>query len=493
MFNFKKVLSALLGFIIILTCFSGCGKNYDDAHIYFELLEVPKTLDPQTASTDSELLIVRNIYEGLLRKDENGEIVNGVIEGYTYNNLTYTFNLKKDAVWSDGTPLTAYDFEYALKRAVNPKINAPFANRLSAIENAALVIAGKLDASNLGVYASDDYTLVIKMQSEDENFKETLTTSVCMPCNEEFFNTTVGKYGLDSNCILSNGSYRISKWNKEEFGIRIYKNEKYNGTFKAKNGAVFIECVNDEDQVSRLTGGDSDMAFMLCSEFQNCEKADLETKQIQNICWFLTVGQNFNLQVRNAFASAFSNDVYKNSLLDGFTPALSIYPEILNINTDGIGITEYNLENAKSIMSEQIAGMENKKFPQTVMYYYNTDGARQLATAIVGHWQQNLGSYVNIESSNNLNALQKEINEQSLDFALFPITVKSDLFSEYASVFAVSKAANSPEALQKELLKNNTVIPVAFQSTNVAYVSNLENAFIDDANGYVDFSQIIKK
>ena len=97
------------------------------------------------------------------------------------------------------------------------------------------------------------------------------------------------------------------------------------------------------------------------------------------------------------------------------------------------------------------------------------------------------------ESSNNLNALQKEINEQSLDFALFPITVKSDLFSEYASVFAVSKAANSPETLQKELLKNNTVIPVAFQSTNVAYVLNLENVFVDGTNGYIDFSQIIKK
>lgn len=493
MFKFKKVFSALLGFIIILSCFSGCEKNYADAHVYFELLEVPKTLDPQTASTDSELLIVRNIYEGLLRKNQNGEIVNGVIDGYSYENTTYTFNIKKDAVWSDGTPLTAYDFEYALKRAVTPEINAPFANRLSAVENAESIIAGKTDADELGVYASDSYTLIIKMQRDDENFTETLTTSVCMPCNEEFFKSTVGKYGLDANCILSNGSYRLTKWNKEDFGIRIYKNEKYNGSFTAKNGAVFIERVKDEDQISRLTSGDSDMAFVLCSELQNSKQDNLETKEIQNVCWFLTLSQNFNSQVRNAFASAFQGDVYKNSLLEGFTPARSIYPEILNVNADDVGITEYNLENAKSIMSEQIAGMENKKFPQTVMYYYGTDGARELATAIVGHWQQNLSAYVNIESSDNLAALQKEINEQSLDFALFPITVKSDIFSEYASVFSVSNAANSPETLQKELLKNNTVIPVAFQSTNVTYVSNLENVFIDDANGYVDFSQIIKK
>lgn len=62
-----------------------------DAIIYFELLEKPQTLDPQTAQSDSELLIVRNIYEGLMRETADGKIIGGISESYSYENLTYTF------------------------------------------------------------------------------------------------------------------------------------------------------------------------------------------------------------------------------------------------------------------------------------------------------------------------------------------------------------------------------------------------------------------
>ena len=63
----KKIISAGLALMLLLGCLTGCGEKYKDAYIYFELLEKPYTLDPQTASSDSELLIVRNIYEGLMR------------------------------------------------------------------------------------------------------------------------------------------------------------------------------------------------------------------------------------------------------------------------------------------------------------------------------------------------------------------------------------------------------------------------------------------
>ncbi|MBQ8794632.1 MAG: hypothetical protein IJZ63_07845, partial [Clostridia bacterium] len=90
---FKKILSAMLCVLLIMGCMTGCGEKYMDAYIYFELLEKPQSLDPQIASSDSELLIARNIYEGLLRSDSEGNIVNGAVTGYTYSNLTYTFEL----------------------------------------------------------------------------------------------------------------------------------------------------------------------------------------------------------------------------------------------------------------------------------------------------------------------------------------------------------------------------------------------------------------
>ena len=81
-----KVISLMLSLLFLLPT-TGCSDTMD-AYIYFELPTVPATLDPQTASTDSELLIIRNIQEGLLRKNEKGEIICGIAEGYEKNGLT---------------------------------------------------------------------------------------------------------------------------------------------------------------------------------------------------------------------------------------------------------------------------------------------------------------------------------------------------------------------------------------------------------------------
>ena len=89
--------------------------------------------------------------------------------------------------------------------------------------------------------------------------------------------------------------------------------------------------------------------------------------------------------------------------------------------------------------------------------------------------------------------MQKEISESSLQFALFPIMVKSDSFSEYAKNFAAVSQAATPDVLQQEILNGNNIIPVAYQSTNISYIPSLENVVIEEDNGYIDFSVIIKK
>ncbi len=491
MINFKKILCLCLSLIVIIGCFTGC-KDSNEAYIYFELLEKPKTLDPQLAQSDSELLIVRNIYEGLLRKDDEGNIVNGVINDYKYGNLTYTFVLKDNLEWSDGTPLTAYDFVYGLRRAVDKKIGAPFAERLKNIAGANDILNGIALPESLGVKAVDKTTLTITMSQEDADFLETLTTSVCMPCNEEFFENSIGKYGLDVEYVISNGSYRLSKWNKEDFGIRLYKNEGYNGDFNTKNAAVFISCVTDEAQAIRLNDGDSDMAFLACDEIDKVNE-NIKIEGVSNICWVMTLNSQYSPNVRKAFAKAFSTVVYGNSLPSGFSVSKSVYPGVLGLETNGIGITEYDLDSAKSIMSAEISEMTDKKFPQATLYYYKTEGVSNFATDIVGHWQQNLGTFINIKESDNLSALQNELKTTTLDFAIFPITAKGDIFGEYAENFDCFSKSSDPATLQQEILKDNILIPIAQQSTNIGYVSSLENVIMEESNGYIDFSFIIKE
>ena len=113
----RRAIAVILIAAFVLLCV-GCGKSYRDAIVYFELIEQPETLDAQTAYSDSELLIVRNIYEGLLREDENGKIVKGACENYEKQGLTYIFKLRDKLSWSNGKALTAQDFVYGFRRAV---------------------------------------------------------------------------------------------------------------------------------------------------------------------------------------------------------------------------------------------------------------------------------------------------------------------------------------------------------------------------------------
>lgn len=484
-------LSSLFLVILSIIICTGCGTDYREAYIYFELNARPDTLDAQTAKTDCEVMIVRNIYEGLLRKNESGAISCGVAESYEKNGLTYTFHLRKDARWSNGTPLTADDFVFAMKRAVLSETDAPFANRLFSIVNAENIYKGKIDISQLGVSASDAHTLIITLQYDDENFEETLTSSICMPCNEDFFYSSLGKYGLTNNTTISNGSYSLRKWDKENFGIRLYRNKEYVGAFEARNAAVFLSNREDESPIELLERGSIDAAFLENTQVQTAKNLGMTVFEYQNTCWFLTLGTEYSDAVRQCFAAAFSTDVYRDALPYGFEATSSIYPDIFKFEgTEGVGLTNYNIDWAKQRFSALVAQMESKRFPSATLYYYNSSDIQEIVTDIVGHWQQNLSAFINIQASSSLDNLISQLKNQTLSFAVFPVKITSSSLSEYMLNFNVT--GNDATSLQETILSGNRIIPIAFENTAIACSDTLEQFISEEENGYIDFSYIIK-
>lgn len=487
-----KALSLILAVLTVLSL-SACGDSYQDAIIYFEIPEQPYTLDPQTASTDSELVIVGNIFEGLLRKNASGAIVCGVSESFEKGDLSYTFKLRKDAVWSNEEPITADDFVFAFRRAVSPETKAPFASRLFPIENARDIYEGKKSADTLGVTAPDSYTLVIRLAYNDENFEEALTTSVAMPCNEKFFEETGGKYGLAAQSIISCGSYKLTKWNKESFGIRLYSNSLYTGTFAAKNAAVYITKDKDETAIERLIGNNVDIAFIDSSLTDTAHEYRLKTVDYQNICWFLTISSDFSEDLRKSLAMLVGSEVYGSNLKTGYIPADSIFPAVVNENTGSSGMTFYNVEAGKALFAKETAKLAEKKFPSGVkLYYYDNGVIKPVITDIVGHWQNNLGAFVNIEAVDSAEKLLTELKNQTLDMAVFPVRADSPDIEEYLSNFGVQANGQSPSDIQTRVLKSSSIFPIAFQNTTIAYSPALSDVFTCFGNGYIDFSFIVK-
>lgn len=492
--NIFRIICLFLGSaLLILAC--GCKADYHDAYIYFELPEKPLTVDPQTASSESELLVVRNTFEGLLRKNESGAIICGAAASYNVDGLNYTFKLRENAVWSNGTPVTANDFVFALRRAVEPATASPFVSSLFSISGAEGVYSGKLPSEQLGVTAVDDYTLNILLCREDPDFENTLTTSAAMPCNEEFFNKSVGKYGLDVENTISNGSYVLKKWNKEDFGIRLYRNEEYNGTSKALNGAVFLSCNDEETPMELLAKNSVDMAFISSAEEENAKGMGLTTKAFENTCWFLTFSADVPQNVRLAFEKLVGAEVYGKSLKNGYRAADSVFPSAFAQKgaAPSGGIVQYDLEGGKSLFSSALNKMPDRKFPSDIkLYYYDDGNVKSVVTDIVGHWQNNLGAYVNIEAVSSPDLLISQLTEQTYSMAFFPVTSKNGALEEYLKNFGIQYNGETMEDIQQRVLKGNNMTPVIFSNTTLAYSDALNSVYIFSQNGYIDFAYIIK-
>ena len=460
--------------------------------IYLNIRSVPETLDPQLAESDEELMICLNLYEGLLRKNKDGKIVEGACKSYKKDGLIYTFDLRQDAKWSNDEPLIADDFVYAFRRAVSPSIKSPFARRLKSIKNASSILAGSADPSTLGVSAVSDKTLKIELSENDAFFEETLTTPLCMPCSQSFLEGCEGKYGRDGNCVISNGSYYLRRWLNEDFSIRLTKNSKYSGDFEAKNGGIVITA-NTETPVQKLFSKDSiDCALVDNYDLTAVEEAGAKTASAQNICWFMTIGSSYSQDVRTAFLCAINTDLYKSEMPVGFSPAHSIYPEVCEVKgADGAGITAYDIENAKRILSSAVKQTDNKAFPSATMYYYSDQAMLPVIKAVVAHFQQNLSAFINISPAKHPEELKNELKSTSLQFAIFPVKARNRDVSEYLISFG-SYSGVDPVSAQTRILANKTIVPICYENTNFCYSQALKNVYFENRGGYVDFSFIVK-
>lgn len=280
----RRSVSLLLCVIMMITLFSACSKS-DVRAFYFAVSSPADTFDPTIAESGTARLIVRNCFEGLTVLDENGGVLPGAAENWTVSDdgLKYTFYLRPGAKWhitsnareelkdrlpEDFAPeVTAYDFEFGLKRALDPAMGCPDAVRLSAVAGAQAVLAGEAPLAALGIKALSDLTLEITLSRPQNDFTAVLSEPMCMPCNEQFFNAAGGRYGLFIRDSMSNGAFYLSYF--DESAYRITKNPDYTGLYAAKADVIRFYVTTDEAELfDKLKNGDYSGAYMDEAQFE---------------------------------------------------------------------------------------------------------------------------------------------------------------------------------------------------------------------------------
>ncbi|MED2766057.1 peptide ABC transporter substrate-binding protein [Bacillus thuringiensis] len=256
----KKIYSISIILIMLITlcaCYgsnnsSNTGNNSSDKKSKKEQIlhlsetqEIP-TLDVSKTTDTVSAHILGNIMEGLYRLDKDNKPIPGMAESFKKSNdeKTYTFTIRKDALWSNGDNVTAHDFVFSWKRLVDPKTAAEYAFIAFPIKNAKAINEGHADINTLGVKAINTNTLEVQLEEPIPYFLNLMTFASFYPLNEKFVKEKGNQYGLEANTVVYNGPFIISEWKHEE-GWTLQKNNQYWDKDSVQLKEIYFNVVKD--------------------------------------------------------------------------------------------------------------------------------------------------------------------------------------------------------------------------------------------------------
>lgn len=541
----RRIFSVILAVILVLLTFSSCSSGEDET-FYYPIFSDPVSFDPQIASDNASKIVVFNCFEGLVKVDKDGKIVPGVAEKWEVSNdgLVYTFRLRQDARWfvsekaakllgSEASAnfdyrVTAHDFVYGLKRAFDKNMGASTDSRLYSIKNSYEVYSGLKDQDELGVTALDAKTLQIELEKPNDDFLKALTQSAAMPCREEFFEATKGRYGLDPDKVIYNGPFYLYSWNTG-INLTMYRNDNYSGRSEVKPSAVYLY-VNEnlETRVDKIEDGTYDACPLSSGQKKRVDNDKVSYLNYNNS----TLGFAFNCanevmknyDMRTALTSALdvsSIPLTENgtSYADGIVPGICMIGNSFYRGYSGkTGYPKPDEAKAKMHLEKAFEALEVDRVQINIICQKDFENTVKIA---VQSWQKMLGINVNftVEPLDEM-ALEKRVRSGDYAMAFTKITAQSEsavaflgLFTSvgtnniflmksksYDSLMGASKEALSQDGIisncisaEKYLINKSVFIPVFYEDGYLAMAKDVSEIYGIEAGTIPVFMYGIRK
>lgn len=543
-----RIFAAVLCLALTAAGLSACSSKNSDIDIIYPFGGDITSFDPQVASTSDEFLIVENCYEGLVRVNDDGTVLPGVAESWSVssNGKTYTFKLRRGAKWnvqssdpdkqtaaqklmgSDFNPdITAHDFVFALQRAADKNTNCPLFSSISNIVNASKIHSGKMKKSKLGVTATDDYTLEIKLSSADDSFLSVLSTAVAMPCNEDYFNATKGRYGLGLDYSIFNGEFYVK--NILEASYILDNNSQYVGEQSSKVSNITLKITDGtEDTAKNLKSGYYDCAYITGKEYEQLKGSGISAVSYTDATLAMVLNKSnsavfANEKLRQAVCLSISDiDTSKTEYLsraECFTPPSCTIGSQAAYKAMGATVYKQNIAKAQKLWREGLKELGASTADFTVIA---TEDYEDIVKELVQGIQAGVGqisSYgdddeYKISFSLKINILSQEDYDAAFakgdyDIALYKFSATNQnalnfldgiISGNYSGTVPTaisalkraqaSSAADLPSAAKKceiALLGDYTIKPVLYESSYYAQAKGVSGVQFHPGSGRVSF------
>ncbi len=395
----------------------------------------PGTVDPHKADVTQEGWVAIDMFEGLLSHDDRGQPRLALAESMDISpdGKVYTFKLREDAKFSDGTPVTADDVVFSFRRLADPKTLSPYAYFTWPIVNGVDIVAGKADPKTLGVDAVDSRTVRITLTGPTGYFPGQLSHTAMSVVSK----ANVEKHGdafIQAGNMVGSGPFTLAEAVPQAY-YRLVKNPHYYDADQVKLDAVMHMVTESADTEFRMfRAGELDATSTMPVTqipwtLENIPDAYKPADMFATFQLWLNMTQEpwkSNPKLRKALALAVDRETLAEKVIFAgtrsaftFVPPDSVpgYPSPV---PDWAKLTQTERDaEAKKLFAEAGYGPGGKTLPLLKLSYTTNENNRRIVVAIAAMLKQKLGIDVELNNQEGRVVADMAENKSYGDMVLF--------------------------------------------------------------------------
>nr|NGX27244.1 Oligopeptide-binding protein OppA [Chlamydiota bacterium] len=495
------------------------SKILNQQELRISFIELPLSLDPRLGGDEYSSNVIKMLYEGLTRisRDSKPSLALAKTVEISADQKCYTFKLRPSK-WSDGSPLSAYSFEYAWKKILSPSFYTSFAYFFYPIKNAKAAKAGQIEIDKVGIKAIDDQTLIVELENPTPEFLEQIAHPLYSPINHNVEKRYPNWAQSGEEEYVCNGPMKLKSL-KSNGGYIFEKNPKYWDHENVKLDKILISKNNSETAIEMYKNDEIDWIghpMRPWEPYFSTGDKEYYTKFLgTHWCVFNTQRYPFDhLKMRQAFTYAINREEISRLFPSTTMPAVTPLPHIHTCIFDK-QIVYGDKKMAVQLFEEALKeiGLTHKNFPIITLYFSRGGGREKITKILAQTWEELFGISCRVEEypfhilfpkmskgDYHLGMMNWKawINDPFYTLGAFQYRANRVNFSKWEH----SKYQKFLECANKETIPENRigyfkkaegiliqecpVIPIIYEAYRYSHKQELQGAFCSDS-GNLDF------
>ena len=376
----------------------------------------PQSLDPRLVRDIPTVTTAKMFFDGLSRTNLQGECKPSIAHKITVSpdKKCYTFYLR-DCIWSNGDPVTSYDFEYAWKQVLSPDFPAEYAHQLFVIKNGEAAKKRLVSLDQVGIHTEGPKKLVVFLEHPDPYFLELTAFPISFPVPSEIVKKRVDWASEQGEKFICNGPFCLSKWDHGS-ELNAEKNKHYWDVSSVKLDSITLTMIEDEHtELNMYENNELDWAgspnssippeaLPSLKENKKSEQELFVTPIAGTFCYkFNTkIAPFHSLKMRKAFSLA----IDRKSLIDNILQAnqlvaKSLLPPCIKGNFDAHETPIFqDREQAVVLFNEALIenGWTRETLPPITLIFSKSEKHQKIAQAVQQEWNNTFDIKVNLQS-----------------------------------------------------------------------------------------------